>query len=64
MCLLSSCSYSVLERKKAFTPAVIYQPLSQEVRGLRSLEQYQRREGDHSRLDQLRQLGLTAPEIE
>ena len=53
-----------LDRKKEFTPAVLYQPLSQEVQGLRSLEQYQKSEEDHGRVDELRQMGLTAQEIE
>ena len=53
-----------LDRKKEFTPAVLYQPLSQEVQGLRSLEQYQKNEEDHGQVDELRQMGLTAQEIE
>ena len=53
-----------LDRKKEFTPAVLYQPLSREVQGLRSLEQYQKSEEDHGRVDELRQMGLTAQEIE
>lgn len=50
--------------KRQFLPATIYQPLSGEVEGLRSLSQYQSSEKVHSRIDQLRQKGLSEGEIE
>ena len=64
MVSISSYTCRALDRKKEFTPAVLYKPLSQEIQGLRSLEQYQKSENDHSQVDNLRQVGLTAQEIE
>eukprot|EP00731_Ephydatia_muelleri_P030884 Em0022g398a len=50
--------------KRQFLPATTYQPLGGEVEGLRSLSQYQSSEKVHSRVDQLRQKGLSENEIE
>ena len=52
-----------LEQGHEFAPAVLYKPLATEVEGLHSLEEYQEREEEHGRLDQLRELGLTPEEI-
>ena len=60
-----SILYSVLEdlQGKEFTPAVVFKPLADEVKGLHSLDDYQSKQKEYSRLDQLRQLGLTNEEI-
>ena len=50
-------------RGKEFTSAVVFKPLADEVKGLHSLNEYQNKEQEHSKLDQLRQLGLTNDEI-
>ena len=54
---------STIEQTKEFAPAVVFEPLATAVEGLHSLEAYQVKEGEHSRLDNLRGLGLTAQEI-
>lgn len=48
---------------KEFTPAVVFKPLADEVKGLHSLNDYQSKEEEYVKLDQLRQLGLTTDEI-
>lgn len=54
---------SALDQSRDFTPAVVFKPLACEVGGLHSLEQYQVKEVEHSRVDELRDLGLTSEEI-
>ena len=48
---------------KEFTPAVVFKPMADEVKGLHSLNDYQSKEREHAKLDKLRQLGLTDEEI-
>ena len=57
------CSTLKEVRGKEFTPAVVFKPLANEVKGLHSLDEYQDREEEYSKLDQLRQMGLTTDEI-
>lgn len=52
-----------LDQSREFTPAVVFKPLATEVKGLHSLEQYRVRKEEHSRVDHLRELGLTSEEI-
>lgn len=52
-----------LDQSREFTPAVVFKPLATEVKGLHSLEQYRVRKEEHSRVDRLRELGLTSEEI-
>lgn len=57
--------YSTLNeaRGKEFTPAVVFKPIADEVKGLHSLDEYQSKEEEYAKLDQMRQLGLTNEEI-
>ena len=48
---------------KEFTPAVVFKPLADEVKGLHSLNDYQSKEQKYAELDQLRQMRLTSEEI-
>lgn len=56
--------YSALSGARDFTPAVVYQPLANEMRGLHTLSQFVAKEEEVDRVDRLRQLGLTEQEIE
>ncbi len=58
------CSALKEVRGKEFTPAVVFRPLADEVKGLHSLDDYQSKEEEYAKLDQLRQMGLTSDEIE
>jgi hypothetical protein len=55
---------SALDQSREFAPAVTFKPLDSEVQGLYSLEQYQSKQEEYSRVDELRELGLTSKEIE
>lgn len=55
---------SALGQSWEFAPAVTFKPLASEVQGLHSLDQYQTKKEEHSRVDELRELGLTSEEIE
>ena len=57
------CSMLKEVKGKEFTPAVVFKPLADEVKGLHSLDEYQSKEDEYAKLDQLRQLGLTSDEI-
>jgi len=56
--------FSALDGARQFTPAVVFQPLAGEMKGLHTLSQFVSKEREVSKVDQLRQLGLTAQEIE
>lgn len=58
-----NCSTLKELKGKEFTPAVMFKPLADEVKGLHSLDEYQSKEEEYAKLDQLRQLGLTNEEI-
>jgi len=51
-------------QESKFAPAVEFKPLSGEVKGLQTLKRYRDSEDEHSRMDQLRELGLTTEEIQ
>ena len=54
----------VLDQGREFAPAVVFNPLASEMKGLLSLGQYQEWKKEHSKVDHLRQLGLTSEEIQ
>ncbi|XP_061559045.1 RNA-binding protein 41 [Phycodurus eques] len=51
-------------KKRSFAPAALYRPFGEQASGVRSLSQFQALQDDEHELANLRELGLTDPEIQ
>ncbi|XP_061660324.1 RNA-binding protein 41 [Syngnathoides biaculeatus] len=51
-------------KKRSFAPAALYRPFGEQASGVRSLSQFQALQDDERELANLRELGLTDPEIQ